>query len=674
MISDSTTANAARQQSHGSILTIDDEQAVRTSFVLMLEDLGYQPFEAANGLAGLDQIQLQRPDLVLLDLKMPGVSGLETLTRLRQLEPDLPVIVISGTGLVTDVVAALHQGAWDFLLKPIEDLAVLQHTIEKVLERARLKRENLDYQRALEERVAQRTRALEAACQQLATSEQRYRNVFENLQDAYFETSLGGEVLEISPSIVRIIGITAEEILHTNITKRYSDPQLRQKFIAALRAKRQINDFEIEIIAADGHPVPCSVNASLVLDSLGEPLKITGALRDISQRKADENRLRQVNQTLAALFEAAPLAIMAIDTNYQVTLWNRAAEQIFGWTRAEALGMPYPLAPPGKEAEAQLNLARAMAGEQFSGLEVIRQRKDGQLLELSASTAPLCDEQGEIRGLILIAEDISEKHRLRNEADRAARLASLGELAAGVAHEINNPNGLMLLNLPTLREFVADALQLAKGLPAKVPEHKLGGLNLPRATSAFPQLLEELEDGAKRIKQIVEDLKDFARQDSDAPKEPFDLNASVDKALRLAGNHLKKATNHLQRDLQKELPEILGSPQRIEQVIVNLLVNACEALSDREQSIRLQTSFDPDSRQVRLCIQDQGRGIAAENLPHVTDPFFTTRRETGGTGLGLSVSARIIKEHGGQLRFSSQPQQGTTACILLPIAPERTHR
>lgn len=666
---------AARQQLESrTILTIDDDRPTRASLVMSLMELGFRVLEAADGRTGLDILKQQNPDLVLLDLHMPDLSGTEVLRRIHFYDPELPVIVISGTGEIEDVVEALRNDAWDFLCKPIKDLAILQHTIEKALERARLKRENRAYQIALEEQITSRTRALEDAYEQLAESEQRYRQVFENLQDAYFETSLEGEVLAISPAIARIMGLTAEEMLHTNIAGNYRHPQQRQKLLETLKTRRQVVDYEIEIVNATGGLVPCSLNASLVFDSTGEPLKITGALRDISQRKTGENRLRQSNQTLEALFDAAPLGIMAVDTGYRMTLWNKTAEQMFGWTRAEIIGQPYPLAAPGKEAEALVDLARALAGDQFRGREGIRQGKDGQLLEVCASTAPLRDNNDDISGLMLIVEDISEKRRLRSEADRTNRLASLGELAAGVAHEINNPNGLMLLNLPTLRELVADALALQRECPSDHTCPKLGGLSPQRAAEAFPQLLDELEDGAKRIKQIVDDLKDFARQDAGHIAVSFDLNESLQKALRLAGNHLKKATDHCHLLLQEDLPQLLGTPQRIEQVLVNLLVNACEALTDRGQAITILTSYERANQQVLLCISDEGSGIAAEDLPHVTDPFFTTRRETGGTGLGLSVSARIIKEHGGALAFSSEPDRGTRASISLPVATQAQYR
>lgn len=540
---------SAEEMAAKTILTIEDEETIRLSFRLFLEDFDYRILEAGDGITGLQLARQQLPDLVLLDLHIPGRDGFSCLQQLRELDPELPIIVISGTDASSDIIKALHLGAWDFILKPILDLQVLRHCIEKAFERSRLKQENLQQKKRLEEKIVERTEALADAYQELHSSK----------------------------------------------------------------------------------------------------------------------------QTLEVLFNAAPLAIMAIDSDRRVTAWNHAAEELFGWTRADILAQPYPLADADKTrlTASPPFLTQALAGEKANGLELTHYHKNGQPLEISLSTAPLLDNADTICGAIIIIEDIREKRRLRTETERYSRLASLGELAAGVAHEINNPNGLMLLNLPTLRDFVRDALDLQQQLAATDPALTLGGFNVRRSATAFPQLLTELEDGARRIKQIVEDLKDFSRQESYTTEESFDLNLSAEKALRLAANHLKKATDHFSSQLWSQLPAAKGAAQRIEQVIVNLLINACEALTSSQQQIQLATGFDQQRQEVFLQVRDTGRGIAAELLPHITDPFFTTRREAGGTGLGLSVSARIIKDYHGRLQFSSTPGEGTTVSIHFPAAPPR---
>jgi polar amino acid transport system substrate-binding protein len=265
-----------------------------------------------------------------------------------------------------------------------------------------------------------------------------------------------------------------------------------------------------------------------------------------------------------------------------------------------------------------------------------------------------------------ITKYIKDSQIRQQELIQADKLASLGILVSGVAHEINNPTGLILYNLPILKS----AYQVAEaGLEARFAEggdFLIGGLSYTQLRDEIPRLFDEMQGGARRIKRIVDDLKDFARKDTSSLDEVVDLNAVVQTAVRLLATTIKKATGTFQVSCADRLPSFKGNPQRIEQVVVNLVLNACQALESVEQGIRLETGFDEQRGELKLTVRDEGVGIPPEHLAHLTDPFFTTRRASGGTGLGLSVSAGIVKDHHGKLEFMSAPGQGTTAVITLP--------
>ncbi len=263
----------------------------------------------------------------------------------------------------------------------------------------------------------------------------------------------------------------------------------------------------------------------------------------------------------------------------------------------------------------------------------------------------------------------AELRRNQQQLVQADKMAALGVLVSGVAHEINNPNGLILLNMPILKDVCNDALAV---LEQQQVEPELGGLPFQRIKQELPLMLDEMQDGSRRIKRIVEDLKDFARQDDAALLVPLDLNQVAQAAVRLVERSLRGATNRFCADYTEPLPQVRGNSQRIEQVLVNLLLNACQALCEPDRGIFLHTWFDASSQMVAVVVRDEGCGIAPEHLECLTDPFFTTKRESGGTGLGLSVSAGIVKEHGGSLLFSSAPGQGTTVTLLLPRAVEES--
>jgi polar amino acid transport system substrate-binding protein len=272
-----------------------------------------------------------------------------------------------------------------------------------------------------------------------------------------------------------------------------------------------------------------------------------------------------------------------------------------------------------------------------------------------------------------LAQQVTEKERaleeLRLQQDKlvqADKMTSLGILVSGVAHEINNPNGLILLNVPTLKEASADAESILDEYYREHGDFIYGGLPYSRMKDKIPRLFTEMNEGAKRIKRIVDDLKDFARRDTNAAMEQTELNAVAQAAVRLVEPSLRDATHHFSAEYGANLPTVLGNAQRIEQVIVNLLLNACQALPDKERKISLSTGFDQTAHTVLLTVADEGIGISPEVRPYLTDPFFTTKRDTGGTGLGLSVSAGIVKEHGGSLDFASASGEGTVVTLTLP--------
>ncbi|WP_300671406.1 transporter substrate-binding domain-containing protein [Desulfoluna sp.] len=254
---------------------------------------------------------------------------------------------------------------------------------------------------------------------------------------------------------------------------------------------------------------------------------------------------------------------------------------------------------------------------------------------------------------------------------QADKMASLGFLVSGIAHELNNPNGLLLLNIPLL---TAAFKEIHPVLEHHFKEHgnfKVAGLPYDRMRKELPLVLEESQDAALRIKAIVEDLRDFSRQ-SDDEREEADINVIATNALRLVRTAVEKASRNVHVELEEALPPLRANPQRIEQVVINLLLNACQALENPNAAIRLQTGTDPLHRVVFLKVIDEGIGIDQEHLPHLTDPFFTTKRAMGGTGLGLSVSAGIVRNHEGSLTFESQPGLGTTATLRLPALHETT--
>jgi polar amino acid transport system substrate-binding protein len=299
--------------------------------------------------------------------------------------------------------------------------------------------------------------------------------------------------------------------------------------------------------------------------------------------------------------------------------------------------------------------------------------KDGTQRFAEVSISLMRNEKGEPRGFYGIARDITERKQAEDQARlneqqmmQASKMVALGTLVSGVAHEINNPNNFIMLNTPLLLEAWESGNPILEEYYKQYGDFSLGGLKYTEMRENIPKLFSGILDGSKRIKQIVEDLRDFLRRDATDMTQSVNVNAVIQSAVSLLTNTIMKSTKNFLIKYGNNLPVVRGNFQRFEEVVINLIQNACQALPDIQKGILISTSFEEETNHIIVKIQDEGKGISSEALPHITETFFTTKQDSGGLGLGLSISARIVKEHGGALTFTSEPGRGTTAVISLP--------
>ena len=256
-----------------------------------------------------------------------------------------------------------------------------------------------------------------------------------------------------------------------------------------------------------------------------------------------------------------------------------------------------------------------------------------------------------------------EKNRELIQADK---LVSLGTLSAGVAHEINNPNQYISTNAVLLEKFFCGVKPVLDRFQEKNGDFNIGAISYSEARGKIPETISAIQKGSERIGRIVKDLSDFARQNPVEQLSSINLNNVVESAERLVGNMIKKSTRFFTMNLEKDLPPIKGNFQRLEQVVINLLINACQALPDNSKRIELST-YSRQKNVVILQVKDEGRGISNEQQRQIFDPFFTTHRDRGGAGLGLSISKSIIDKHDATIEFDSELGKGTTVTVTFPV-------
>lgn len=397
-------------------------------------------------------------------------------------------------------------------------------------------------------------------------------------------------------------------------------------------------------------------------------------------RTVAEAALRESEDKFRNLTASALDGIILMDQEGNVTYWNEAAATIFGFTSAEALGHSmHQLIDVRREGESKI--VQGLEGEKLIGdfahtVDLVAKNRSGSevQVELSLSSTRIRKKWH----AIWIVRDVTERKRSEKQARKqqeqlqhADKMISLGLLVSGVAHEINNPNSIALLNLPVLARAWESVKPILDEFYQETGDFSVAGVDYTVMRQQLPRVCAELEESAARIRQIVVDLKDYARAETSGHMVQVDMNDVVQSGVRLTMNSIHRATKRFTATYGEGLPQALGNRQRLVQVVINLIQNSCEALGESGRDIAVVTRYSRETDGVEIVIRDGGGGIAPDVLNKVTDPFFTTKRNMGGTGLGLSVSAGIVKEHNGMIHFASILNQGTEVIVSLPALREK---
>lgn len=274
-------------------------------------------------------------------------------------------------------------------------------------------------------------------------------------------------------------------------------------------------------------------------------------------------------------------------------------------------------------------------------------------------------------GTLFNKTSLDQLNKSREQLFQAQKMEALGTLVAGVAHEINNPINLIMYNIPLIQRIWQDFKPEIKANEQHFRDKKYGGLTWAFINENLDQLIADMDLAAKRVETIVRRLKDFARKSSILEKSDISINDAVLNALRLAQSTLTKSQVSIQTTLAEDLPRIKGHLQSIEQVMLNLVINAIEAIDHDHGAILISSQFVENKKQVVVTVEDNGKGMPPETLDKIFDPFFTEKQADGGTGLGLSVSYSLIKSHEGDITCRSEPGKGSVFEIQLPLEPER---
>ncbi len=530
------------------------------------------------------------------------------------------------------------------------------------------------------------------ASRALRRSEREYRELVENVRSIILRLDMDGRVTFFNEYARTFFGYREEEIIGRPVIGTIVPPEdsegsdLAGKIGEVLQHPEEYSLTENENMRSDGSRVWVSWANRAVYGEDGGLKEILCIGIDITERRRAETALHESERKFRQIVEESVDGIILTDEEGRIVEWNRGSERIFGAPRTEAVGAYswdilarsstyWPRTEDGVTALRKEILDFLTTGtSELLGCLLEREiiTPDGVRRTIQQVTSPIRTAKG-FMGCSIVRDvtslrEAEERERLhRRQLIQADKMASLGILVSGVAHEINNPNNFILLNAEILANAWQSVTPILQERYEAGGDFPVAGIPYSRAHERIGRLITGLREGAERIEKIVAGLKTFTRLDSGEMTERIDLGAVLDSSLLIAGNLIRKSTSRFTVASAPDLPPVRGNFQRLEQVVLNLLTNACQALPSRDRGITVTTAADPEAGMVTLTVEDEGVGIAPEDMGHIFDPFFTTKRDSGGTGLGLSISYSIAQEHGGVLEIASEPGKGTRATVRLPV-------
>ncbi|RMG97185.1 MAG: response regulator [Chloroflexi bacterium] len=667
------------------ILVVDDEPEIAESLSdFLTKREGYTISVAHDGKEAIDFLEgtvgtETEIDLVLLDMRMPGVSGLDVLNWIRQ-HPALQytrVVLLTAASGSNEKVEALSAGADDYITKPYYPQELLAR-VKTIL------------------RTQQLEKQLQRQSQQLAALNQVGQKVAATLEThEVLETAVAGidEVLGVELAAIlmiesgqlrcryvrsRHLPISPQDypriplgqgLTGTVITTRRAvlfnhlqadtpfrpDLDCPPQFAArnVLAAPLIVRDRPFGVMVAfnkiSGRFTEVDLDLSASLSSaIGEAIENAWLFQRIRQRQQE---LLESRNTLQALIDGIPHPIYTINTDWKLVAVNKSKTDELKTTAETLIGRVCYKAFFNRDTPCEHCLVHHTLNQKKSQhWSVSWLGPDHLPREWDINAYPIPATKSNSASVVILWQDRTEERRLENSLMQAGKLAAIGQLAAGVAHEINNPLTVINANAEMLKMFI------------------------PPDDENY-EAVDLIARAGQRAAKVVRGLLDFARQEQYA-FEPGDLNQSIQQALDLVGYQLQTADTHVHTNMADNLPPITASWEHLKSVWLNLIINARDAVQDRADNrlIEIVTRVDPENEYVQVLIRDNGKGMSEAELAHIFEPFYTTKEPGKGTGLGLATSHRIIEQHGGDINVVSAPGKGTTFVIRLPVNGNGKHR
>lgn len=476
-------------------------------------------------------------------------------------------------------------------------------------------------------------------------AERRYRELFDNIQEGLFFSTPDGRFIEVNDALVRMLGYKSrEELLVADVrTEVYSSPERHLELAHQMQTQGVLRNHEETLRRKDGAAVHVLINAFAVRDAHNQIIQYRGLMLDISGLKNFQSELQRERDFSGNILNNTQSLILVTDQTGLVNYANRRWFDM-GYRQSQVVGRPLEdLVAPARRDVLTDAFTAILAGNQVDNLDLQILRGDGRIGQFSVNLSPMRDEQGNVTSIVVVMSDITDAATLQAKLMHAEKMAAVGQLVSGVAHEVNNPLTAILGFADLLMENT------------EVPESARKDLRV---------ILQE----AQRTKQIVQNLLSFARQ-MPPQRKPVQLNAVLRRTVQLRAYDFHSRGVEIIEQLDQDLPYVIGDAHQLQQVFLNIMNNAYDAVREAARDARIAIMTARSGAFVEISFRDNGHGISQAD--RIFDPFFTTKEIGKGTGLGLSICYGIVREHGGEiLCYNNADTEGATFIVRLPAVSE----
>ena len=471
--------------------------------------------------------------------------------------------------------------------------------------------------------------------------ELRFTELFETLQEGVYFSTPEGRLLDANPALVSMLGyLEKRDLLAAEPAALNIDPG-QPVLGRAVDDRGGLRTREIKLRRKDGVAAVFLDSSRAVWDTSGNIIRYQGTLVDITEKRKMEQQLAQQEEFRARLLESFPDLILVVDLEERYTFVSSRARDLLGYDPKEMLGKKISELEDHSPELATLYNELVSGKELFAAAEYGARHRDGSWRTMRAAGSRLVDAEAKTSGVIISVRDITVERKLEQQVVQSERLAAMGAMIGGVAHELNNP----LTAIMGVSELLQDT----------------------ETNEASRKQLAMLQQQARRAAEIVQNLTYFSRPPAPG-KSRINLVEVVERTLNLHAYSLRK--NNVTVDFLKEpgVPYAMGDPHQLMQIFLNLIVNAEQAIREVRDKGTLRIRLGKGDNSVWVSFHDDGPGIAKENLASIFDPFYTTKRPGRGTGLGLSICKSVMKEHNGSVEAANSPEGGAVFTVTLPVS------